>query len=168
MRRSYFKLVPRATLLKGTVFDRLPLNDGETVNSGARIETVLSIETKNNYEYLLFEDLKPAGFEAVEVRSGGSLYARELKRSTAPVTSAAAGERDEFTGRTSWVYPEWRDRKAAMFVSRLPQGIWELRYEFRAETPGRFHALPVVAHAMYVPEIRANSTEVRVNVGEAK
>ncbi len=168
VRRSYFKLVPRATLLKGTVFDRVPLNEGETVNSGERIETVLSIETKNNYEYLLFEDLKPAGFEAVEVRSGGSLYARELKRSAAPVTSASAGERDEFTGRTSWVYPEWRDRKAAMFVSRLPQGLWELRYEFRAETPGRFHALPVVADAMYVPEIRANSAELRVNVGEGK
>jgi uncharacterized protein YfaS (alpha-2-macroglobulin family) len=168
VRRSYFKLVPRATLLKGTVFDRVPLNDGETVNSGERIETVLSVEAKNHYEYLLFEDLKPAGFEAVEVRSGGSLYAREVKRSAAPVTSASAGERDEFTGRTRWVYPEWRDRKAALFVDHLPQGIWELRYEFRAETPGRFHALPVVAHAMYVPEIRANSAELRVNVGEGK
>ncbi|HTH48878.1 MAG TPA: alpha-2-macroglobulin family protein, partial [Candidatus Limnocylindria bacterium] len=168
VKRSYFKLVPRATLLKGTVFDRVPLNDGETVNSGERIETVVTIETKNDYEYLLFEDLKPAGFEAVEVRSGGSLYAREVKRSAAPATSQSAGERDEFTGRTRWVYPEWRDRKAALFIDKLPQGFWELRYEFRAETPGRFHALPVLAHAMYVPEIRANSAEVRVNVGEGK
>ena len=53
---------------------------------------------------------------------------------------------DEFTGRTRWVYPEWRDREAALFVDKLPQGFWELRYEFRAETPGKFHALPVVAH----------------------
>ena len=66
------------------------------------------------------------------------------------------------------MYPEWRDRKAALFVDKLPQGFWELRYEFRAETPGRFHALPVLAHAMYVPEIRANSAEVRVSVGEGK
>ena len=168
VKRSYFKLVPRATLLKGTTFDRIPLNDGETVNSGERIETVVTIETKNDYEYLLFEDLKPAGFEAVEVRSGGSLYAREVKRPTAPATSQSAGERDEFTGRTRWVYPEWRDRKAALFIDKLPQGFWELRYEFRAETPGRFHTLPVLAHAMYVPEIRANSAEVRVNVGETK
>jgi hypothetical protein len=29
----------------------------------------------------IFEDLKPAGLEAVEIRSGGSLFARELKSS---------------------------------------------------------------------------------------
>ena len=40
---------------------------------------MLTIEAKNNYEYLLFEDLKPAGLEAVEVRSGEALYAYELK-----------------------------------------------------------------------------------------
>jgi uncharacterized protein YfaS (alpha-2-macroglobulin family) len=34
----------------------------------------------------------------------------------------------------------------------------------RAETPGQFHALPVVGGAMYVPEIRCNSAEIRVNV----
>src|SRR5206468_12664554 len=79
VKREYYKLVGRPTLLKGYVYDRQPLRDGETVNSGERIETVLTIEGKNNYEYLLFEDLKPAGFEAVEVRSGESLYARELK-----------------------------------------------------------------------------------------
>lgn len=167
VRRTYYRLVPRATLLKGTTFDRVELDEG-FVRSGERIEVVLTIETKNDYEYLLFEDLKPAGFEAVEVRSGGSLYAREVKRSAAPATSQSAGERDEFTGRSRWVYPEWRDRKAALFIDKLPQGFWELRYEFRAETPGSFHALPVLAHAMYVPEIRANSAEVRVNVGEGK
>ena len=34
----------------------------------------------------------------------------------------------------------------------------------RAEAPGQFHALPVLGHAMYVPEIKANSDEVRVRV----
>jgi len=34
----------------------------------------------------------------------------------------------------------------------------------RAETPGAFHGLPVLAHAMYVPEIRANGAEHRVAV----
>ena len=79
VKREYFKLVGRPTLLKGLVYDKVPLLDGESVKSGERIETVLTIEAKNNYEYLLFEDLKPAGFEAVAVRSGESLYARELK-----------------------------------------------------------------------------------------
>ena len=39
-----------------------------------------------------------------------------------------------------------------------------MRYELRAETPGKFHARPVLGHAMYVPEIRCNSNELRVEV----
>ena len=79
VKREYFKLVGRPTLLKGYVYDKEPLRDGESVKSGERVETLITIEGKNNYEYLLFEDLKPAGFEAVEIRSRESLFARELK-----------------------------------------------------------------------------------------
>jgi hypothetical protein len=43
-----------------------------------------------------------------------------------------------------------------------------MRYDFRAEVPGKFHALPVLGQAMYVPEIRANSAEVRISVEDAK
>ncbi|VAX26819.1 hypothetical protein MNBD_NITROSPINAE05-1006, partial [hydrothermal vent metagenome] len=32
------------------------------------------------------------------------------------------------------------------------------------EVPGKFHALPVMAHAMYIPEIRANGQEIRLTV----
>ena len=130
----------------------MPLNDGETVKSGDRVEVVLTVEAKNNYEYLLFEDLKPAGLEAVQIRSGESLFVRELK--------ADGG----FTGRERWVYQELRDRKVALFIDRLPEGVWQLSYEMRAEAPGAFHALPVLGHAMYVPEIRTNGAETRVRV----
>ena len=167
VRRQYFKLVNRATLLKGFVSERIPLNDGDTVKSGERVETVITIEAKNNYEYLLFEDLKPAGLEAVEVRSGANVYAKEIK------SGALAGKKStlmnygsaaDFTGRTQWVYQELRDRKVALFIDHLPEGVWQLSYEMRAESPGAFHALPVLGHAMYVPEIRTNGAEVRIKV----
>lgn len=74
----------------------------------------------------------------------------------------------DYTGRTRWVYQELRDRKVALFIDKLPEGVWEIRYDFRAETPGQFHALPVLGQAMYVPEIRANSAEVRINVEDAE
>jgi uncharacterized protein YfaS (alpha-2-macroglobulin family) len=77
------------------------------------------------------------------------------------------GEPD-FTGRTRWVYQELRDRKVALFLDKLPEGVWQLRYEMRAEVPGAFHALPVLGHAMYVPEIRCNGAELRVTVVDAK
>jgi uncharacterized protein YfaS (alpha-2-macroglobulin family) len=152
VRRQYFKLVNHPTLLKGIVAERVLLNDGETVKSGDRIEVVLTVEAKNNYEYLLFEDLKPAGLEAVQIRSGESLYVRELK--------SGGG----FTGRQRWVYQELRDRKVALFIDKLPEGIWQLSYEMRAEVPGQFHALPVLGHAMYVPEIRTNGAETRLRI----
>jgi hypothetical protein len=73
----------------------------------------------------------------------------------------------DFTGRTRWVYQELRDRKVALFLDKLPEGVWQLRYEMRAEVPGAFHALPVLGHAMYVPEIRCNGAELRVTIAEA-
>ena len=63
---------------------------------------------------------------------------------------------------------EVRDRKTALFIDHLPQGVWRVQYEYRAEVPGKFHALPVLGQAMYVPEIRANSVELRVTVEDAK
>ena len=147
VRREYFRLAPRPTLLKGVLYDRIPLRDGGTIESGERVEVVVTVDVKNDYEYLLFEDLKPAGLEAVELQSGQPLYA------TNPATR-----------QTAWVYQELRDRKVALFVDRLQQGVWELRYTLRAEVPGSFHALPLLGQAMYVPDIRANGDEVRITV----
>jgi uncharacterized protein YfaS (alpha-2-macroglobulin family) len=167
VRRQYFKLVNHPTLLKGIVSERVPLNDGETVKSGERVEVVLTVEAKNNYEYLLFEDLKPAGLEAVQIRSGENLYIRELKSGALNSRNATMmnfNSASDFTGRSRWVYQELRDRKVALFIDRLPEGVWQLSYEMRAEAPGAFHALPVLGHAMYVPEIRTNGAETRVRV----
>ncbi len=136
---------------------------------------VITIEDKNNYEYLVFEDLKPAGFEAVRVRSGEALFARELKAGAVESRFSPSEEKllgrspsgigdSDNTGRTRWVYQELRDRKVALFVDKLPEGVWEIRYDLRAEVPGAFHALPLMGHAMYVPEIRANGQEVRITV----
>jgi murein DD-endopeptidase MepM/ murein hydrolase activator NlpD len=74
----------------------------------------------------------------------------------------------DYTGRTRWVYQELRDRKVALFIDKLPEGVWEIRYDLRAEVPGEFHALPVLGQAMYVPEIRCNGAEQRVKVEDAK
>jgi uncharacterized protein YfaS (alpha-2-macroglobulin family) len=179
VRREYYKLVPKPTLLMGVVYDRMPVPDNEAVESGERVEVVLTIEAKNNYEYLVFEDLKPAGLEAVAVRSGEPLYTQEMKSgavkrtfgdgiktSEQVMTEQGHADSADYIGRTRWVYQELRDRKVAMFIDHLPEGVWELRYSLRAEVPGKFHALPVLGHAMYVPEIRCNSAELRINVLE--
>jgi uncharacterized protein YfaS (alpha-2-macroglobulin family) len=119
------------------------------------------------------------------VRSGDSVSARELKSGAVerkfgesrnhpsqPVRLASGEQEDvndaNYKGRTSYVYQELRDRKVALFVDALAQGVWEIRYALRAEAPGNFHALPVLGHAMYVPEIRCNGDELRVRVLDQK
>ena len=84
--------------------------------------------------------MKAAGLEAQDIRSGSSW-----------------GD-----GLSSNV--ELRDEKVAFFVDRLPQGTRVLRYRMRVEIPGRFHALPTNAYAMYAPEVRAISDEMRLDV----
>lgn len=149
--RKYYKQSVRETLMKGYTDDWATLNDGDTLKSGDRVRVDVILEAKNNYEYLVAEDFKPAGLEAVALNSGSS---------TAIVLDRAGRE----TKDTVPVYQEFRDQKAAFFIAKLKQGKYLLRYELRAEVPGEFHAMPNQAHAMYVPEIRANSDEMRVRV----
>ncbi|MCE5228866.1 hypothetical protein LLG95_04625 [bacterium] len=113
---------------------RTELKEGDVLNSGDRVEVELSLEAKNNYEYIVIEDMKAAGMEPVQLQSGG------------------------VGGQGIWGHQELRDEKTAFFVDNMPQGKHTLKYELRAEIPGTFHALPCLVHAMYVPEIRANSS----------
>jgi uncharacterized protein YfaS (alpha-2-macroglobulin family) len=105
------------------------------------VEIELEIESKNDYEYILFEDMKPAGFEPVEVRSG-------------------------YNGNDMGAYMELRDERVTFFVHALPRGRHSVSYRMRAEIPGRFSALPTRARAMYAPELKANSDEIKLNVAD--
>jgi uncharacterized protein YfaS (alpha-2-macroglobulin family) len=134
---------------------------------------VLSLEAKNDFEYLMFEDMKPAGLEAAELVSGDGMSAREIKSGevarrfgNADVLGNApdANDGQRFTGRQEWVHKELREKKVALFLTHLHQGVWEARYELRAEVPGHFSALPTSGFAMYVPEVRCNGDEVKLTV----
>lgn len=133
--RRYFKLQR-----VGDEYSREEIGDGAQLQSGDLIEVELRVEADNDYEYLVFEDLKPAGLEPVALRSGAAW--------------------DD--GQASNV--ELRDEKVAFFVDFLSQGAHVLRYQMRAEIPGSFHALPTNGYAMYAPEVRAISDETRIEV----
>jgi len=120
-------------------YQRQPLENLAGVASGELIEVELVIESKNDYEYLVFEDMKAAGFEPVEVRSG-------------------------YTGNAMGAYVEFRDEKVCFFVQRLARGRHSISYRLRAEIPGKFSALPTRAYAMYAPELKANSDEIKLEV----
>jgi uncharacterized protein YfaS (alpha-2-macroglobulin family) len=120
-------------------YEREPLESFATLKSGELVEVELEIASKNDYEYIVFEDMKPAGFEPVEIKSG---YTRNAMRA----------------------YVEFRDERVVFFVRALARGEHSVSYRLRAEIPGRFSALPTRAAAMYAPELKAHSDEIKLNV----
>lgn len=122
-------------------YRREALENLSLLHSGDLVEVELTIESKNDYEYIVFEDMKAAGFEPVEVRSG---YLRKGMRA----------------------YMELRDERVAFFVERLARGTHSVSYRLRAEIPGRFSALPARGFAMYAPELKANSDEIKLKIEE--
>ena len=122
-------------------FKRIPMTSGTAVPSGTLVEVELEIDSKNDYEYLVFEDLRPAGFEPVAVQSG-------------------------YDGNQLGAYVEYRDAQTNFFVRHLPRGRRSVSYRVRAEVPGVFSALPTMGYAMYAPELKANSNEWKVRIAD--
>jgi uncharacterized protein YfaS (alpha-2-macroglobulin family) len=120
-------------------YDRVELENLALLKSGDLVEVELEIDSKNDYEYLMFEDMKAAGFEAVEVRSG-------------------------YNGNDLNAYMELRDNRVTFFTRTLGRGKHSVAYRLRAEIPGSFSALPTVARAMYAPELKANSDEIKLQI----
>jgi uncharacterized protein YfaS (alpha-2-macroglobulin family) len=116
---------------------------GMPVESGVRVRVDVEVKANKAMEFLLIEDLKPAGFEAVAQQSGPELCNYQC------------------------AHVELRPDRVAFFLSQLPVGVTKLSYELRAEVPGRFHALPARVEAMYAPELRATSDEMRLEVRDA-
>jgi len=50
------------------------------------------------------------------------------------------------------------------FVRTLARGKHSLSYRMRAEIPGQFSALPAKAAAMYAPELKGNSDEIKLAI----
>jgi uncharacterized protein YfaS (alpha-2-macroglobulin family) len=59
---------------------------------------------------------------------------------------------------------ELRDDKVCFFVRALARGKHSVSYRLRAEIPGKFSALPARAYAMYAPELKGNSDEIKLGI----
>jgi len=59
---------------------------------------------------------------------------------------------------------ELRDNRVCFFVRNLARGKHSVAYRLRAEIPGKFSALPTRASAMYAPELKANSDEMKIAI----
>jgi uncharacterized protein YfaS (alpha-2-macroglobulin family) len=116
---------------------------GMPVESGVRVRVDVEITANKAVEFVMLEDLKPAGFEAVQLQSGPAVC------------------------NYACAHAELRTDRVAMFIPQIPVGVTKLSYELRAEVPGRFAALPARVEAMYAPEITATADEMRFEVRDA-
>ena len=118
----------------------IPLKDGDEVKAGDILEIRVDLDSKNDYEYVLIEDRKGAGFEPLDSRSGWK--------------NIGGG----------WTYVEYREQKTAMFLREISRGAHSFSYRVRVETSGAVHVLPTKVEAMYAPRLRGNSDEIRLSV----
>jgi len=123
-------------------YKREELKSGTTIEAGDLIEVELEIDSKNDYEYLIFDDMKVAGFEPVALRSG-------------------------YNSNSMGAYMELRDERVTFFTQWLARGKHSVSYRLRAEFPGKFSALPAKGKGMYAPELIANSDEWKIQVKDA-
>ena len=119
------------------------LKDGDEVKAGETLEIRVDLDSKNDYEYILIEDRKGAGFEPLDSRSGWK--------------NLGGG----------WVYVEYREQKTAIFLREISRGAHSFSYRVRVETPGVIHVLPAKVEAMYAPRLRGNSDEIRLKINDA-
>lgn len=152
--REYRKEQSVVRLDGGKIQNWVKLESGDQVQAGDRVEARILIEVPVDLEFLVFEDKKPAGLEPEQQRSGEPMYT---------IARQADGN---FDGKRTYTHMEIREQHTAFFVYRLSAGVHEIRYTLRAETPGRFTALPLIGHAMYVPEVRANSDSFRLTIAK--
>ncbi|MGH7227273.1 MAG: alpha-2-macroglobulin, partial [Gemmataceae bacterium] len=118
--RKYYKLtrIDASTKVSGArgqaldrkieKYKRTELTNLSALKSGDLVEVELEIDSKNDYEYLIFEDAKAAGFEPLLVRSG-------------------------YNANDMGAYMELRDEKVCFFVRRLARGKHSVAYRLRAE-----------------------------------
>ena len=116
------------------------LNDGDVVKAGETLEIRVDLDSKNDYEYILIEDRKGAGFEPLDGMSGWK--------------NLGGG----------WAYVENREKKTAIFLREISRGAHSFTYRVRVETPGVIHVLPAKVEAMYAPRLRGNSDEIRLKI----
>ncbi len=160
VKRNYYKLTPKEITrqrteydsskqkyvqvdFKDVIYDKSPLKFGERIQSGDLIEVLLSIKSNNNFEYLMFEDPKPAGTEPVELRSG-------------------------YTYQGGFVANmELRDTKVSFFTTYITQGNHTISYKLRAEIPGIFNIMPTQSQAMYSPYVRGISDSWKMGIADS-
>ncbi len=116
------------------------LNDGNALKPGDRIKVRIEIRTDRAMEFVHLKDMRPAGFEPVNVLS-----------------------RYRWEGGLGY-YESTRDLATHFFIDYLPRGTFVLEYPLVVAYRGDFSSGIATLQCMYAPEFSSHSQGIRVKV----
>lgn len=135
--REYFRVIKEQDK-QGVSREKYEKLEENTVRVGDIIMVKITVSGREEYEYIMIEDMLPAGCEVVDESENYGWYIRR----------------------------EVRDEKVVFFNPIFGKALQETTYYMRAETPGRYHILPTKASMMYLPEICGQSSENFLTITE--
>jgi len=140
-----------------------------SVKVGETVRVSVTVIAPADRNYVVIEDLLPAGLEAVDTRLKNVDPALKQKLEAERVKAS----QQKLGGYTApwfrWYYSPWqqadlRDDRAVLQADRLPKGVYEYVYYARATTPGSFFVAPAHAEETYFPEVFGRSDSSRFTV----
>ncbi|AXG67934.1 TonB-dependent receptor SusC [Kordia sp. SMS9] len=107
---------------------------------GDKITVRLTIQNKDDVEFIHLKDMRAAGLESINVLS-------------------------EYKWQDGVGYYEsTRDASTNFFFDRIPKGVFILEYEVRVNNTGNFSNGITTIESMYAPALRSHTKGIRVNV----
>jgi hypothetical protein len=131
IKREYYRID-----IAGGTENRVQLDSPATVNIGDIIEVEMNVGSTGGYDYVILEDHKASGFEAVEEPKDDS---------SRPI--------DEQWWYFSGAHHEQRDDRAAFFFADFYSEEQTAKYRLTAQRPGRYAAPSARIYPMYSPSI---------------
>lgn len=132
-----------AVSMRLTDEDNFPVTQ---VKPGDEVTVKISVEAKQDSNYVMIKSPLPAGLEPINPR---------LERTS---------DFDYFGG--SFSFRDFYDDHIGIFVSRLSEGRHEYSYKARAVTPGNFHMNPTTVEMMYAPDVNGGSISKEITIVE--
>jgi len=132
------------------------------VKVGDTVRVKVTIIAPADRNYVVIEDLLPAGLEPVDARLKNVDPALKAKLEADRVAASEKQLGGYLAPWFRWYYSPWqqvdtRDDRTVLQTDRLPKGVYEYVYYARATTPGTFFIAPAHAEETYFPEVFGRS-----------
>ena len=149
--RNYYILEP--VQQKDRIIFKKKKFDGKVlVGQDLLVETKIKSKA-NNLEYLISEDMLPAGFEITKDLNNYQIYGNDY----------SIDQRFDYYPIYDYSHREYRDEKAVFFSTYFNKEV-TFRYIIKAQIPGKYNINPVQTYLMYYPEFSGNTGISKVEV----